>query len=97
MANLILAGRTDVDDYFRLSGIRESKKLVHTPLLVFIATEDTVQVHIVENPKDLLSYADETKVMGQWRGQWRSDFFRFTVGQLRQYLADHPRESYQVI
>ena len=86
MTRITLAGRTDIDEYFKLSGVFERERLTHTPLLVFIADQDSVTVRIVDTPTDLLSFPDETPVMGQWAGQWRSDFFQFTVGQYRQYL-----------
>jgi hypothetical protein len=87
MIRITLAGRTDIDEYFKLSGVFESERLTHTPLLVFITEQDAITVRIVDQPTDLLSFPDETPVMGQWPGQWRSDFFQFTVGQYRQHLA----------
>ena len=63
-----------------------SEKLNHTPLLVFVVSEDTVTVRIIEKPSDLLLYPDETPVMGQWRGEWHSDFFQFTVRDYRQFF-----------
>jgi hypothetical protein len=36
MIRITLAGRTDIDEYFKLSGVFESERLTHTPLLVFI-------------------------------------------------------------
>jgi len=95
--NVITVGRTDLDDYFRLSGIRERKKLTHAPFLVFLLSENTVEVTIVDNAKKLLEHSDETHVMAQWSGQWRSDFFQFKVGDLRRYIATHPPEKYQVV
>jgi hypothetical protein len=86
MIRITLAGRTDIDEYFKLSGVFESERLTHTPLLVFIAGQDSVTVRIVDKATDLFSFPDETPVMGQWAGQWRSDFFQFTVGQYRQHL-----------
>src|SRR5689334_8427742 len=88
MLKVIMNGRTDVDEYFRGSGIFEYEKLTHTPLLVFVASKDTVTVHIIEKPTDLLSYPDDTPVMGQWRGEWRSDFFQFTVRHYRQFFEN---------
>ncbi len=87
MIRVTLAGRKDTDEYFKLSGVFESERLTHTPLLVFTTDQDAVTVRIVDKPTDLLSFPDETPVMGQWTGQWRSDFFQFTVGQYRQHLA----------
>ena len=94
---LVTSGRTDVDDYFRHSGIREYKKLPHTPFLVFVEKGDLVEVEIVDRADRLLSYPDDTKVMAQWAGQWRSDFFQFTVGQFRAYIAAHPPTSVQFV
>lgn len=94
---VVTTGRTDVEAYFEQSGIRESKKLKHTPLLVFVEDGHTVEVKIVDNAAALLTYPDRTKVMGQWRGQWRSDFFQFTVGQLRTYTTAHPKDLHHVV
>lgn len=86
MVNIVLPGRTDLDDYFRISGVFDYERLTHTPFLVFAVNGDTLQVHIVDNAIDLLAFPDETPVLGQWRGNYRSDYFRFEVGQYRQYL-----------
>jgi len=83
---IILPGRTDVDSYFKLSRVFDAEHLNHTPLLVFSIENDTVRVSLVHNPTELLSMEDDTQVMGQWRGEWRSDFFRFSVGQYRQFV-----------
>ena len=86
MINIILSGRTDIDQYFRISGVFDEEQLKHTPFLVFDATNDTLHVQIIGNAVKLLAYPDETPVMGQWRGDFRSDYFQFKVGQYRQYL-----------
>ena len=86
MLKIILDGRTDTDDYFKLSGVFDSERLTHTPFLVFIPSEGTVTVRLIYKPDELVAFDDETPVMGQWRGEWRSDFFQFTVGKYRQYL-----------
>lgn len=86
MITIILDGRTDVHEYFRSSGIFDSERLNHTPLLAFMVSEDTVTVRIVARPTELLSLPDEILVMGQWTGKWHSDFFQFSVGQYRQHL-----------
>jgi hypothetical protein len=86
MVSVLLSGRTDIDQYFEISGIFEEKHLSHTPFLVFEIAGETVRVQIVYNTQELLAFPDETPVMGQWRGHWRSDFFQFKVGQYRQFL-----------
>jgi hypothetical protein len=96
-AKVVTTGRTDLDDYFKLSGIREYKELSRTPFLVFVVNGETVEVKIVDNARQLLTYPDETQVMAQWSGRYRSDFFQFTVGQLRDYVAKHPASSHHVV
>lgn len=93
----IKSGRDDLADYFQKSGIREYKKLQHAPFVVMIPGEDSVDVDIVDNAKKLLAFADDTPVLAQWRGEWRSDFFRFTVGQLRQYVTDNPPSPHMIV
>lgn len=87
-------GRTDLESLFSKSGIIEAKKLNHHPFIVFmpIDYEMGVRVEVVDNAQDLLAmYPDDTPVMVQWPGQWRSDFFKFTVGQMRDYTIAHKR------
>jgi hypothetical protein len=91
------AGRTDVDEFFRLSGIRETKRLNHHPLLIFMVTGATVRVVIESDPRRLLEYPADTRVMAQWGGQWRSDFFQFTVGQFRDYVSANPPQKHHVV
>lgn len=95
MATIILDGKTDINDYFKKSGVFECEHLTHTPLLVFTVSEDTVQVRIIDKPTELLDFPDDTPVMGQWRGDWHSDFFQFTVGQYRHFLEakDEPLKN----
>jgi hypothetical protein len=87
-----LSGRADLDEFFSQSDISWCKKLVHTPAIAFLVEEidGTTEVHVntYSNPKDLLRLPDETPVMMQWSGKWRSDFFQFTVGDYRASLPD---------
>ena len=84
-------GCTDLNDFFRLSGILEDIKLTHTPFIVFLPEYGGIQVKIIDRAKDLLKLPDDIQVMAQWKGQWRSNFFQFKVGDLRRYLAENPR------
>jgi hypothetical protein len=38
--------------------------------------------------ESVLGLPDNVQVMKQWPGQWRSDWFRFTVGELRAYCKE---------
>jgi hypothetical protein len=64
---------------------------------VFLITGDTVEVGIVDNAKKLLELPDDTKVMSQWRGEWRSDYFQFKVGDLRRHIADNPASKHHAV
>lgn len=89
--------RKDNERYFKLSGIRETKQLSHTPFMIFRELEDVV-VELCHNAKALLeNYPDETKVLAQWKGQWSSDFFSFTVGEFREYVKNNPKENYHIV
>lgn len=90
---VLTAGRgssSDLDALFSLSGLFDrggTVRLNHSPFLAFIADGDSIRVAIVPQAALLLGYPDETPVMVQWRGQWRSDFFQLTVGDIRAELA----------
>jgi hypothetical protein len=94
---IVLAGRTDLKDFFSLSGIRESRKLSHHPFIVFIEKKDEIIVEIVDSPARLIEFPASTKVMAQWGGKWASDFFQFTAGDLKEYIRQNPKESYHII
>jgi hypothetical protein len=94
MTKIITAGRTDLKDFFEKSGNFTGTKLTHTPFLVFREEEGAIRVYIVDSADQLLSFSDETPVMGQWQGNYRSDFFQFTVGDYRPY-ADEKRKQWE--
>lgn len=86
--------RSDVERYFKMSGIRETSKLNHSPFIVLNGNS----VEICDSARELLEkYEPETNVMGQWRGQWSSDFFHFTVGEFAQYVKDNPKADYEKV
>ena len=87
-ATIITTGRTDLDAYFAKGDIHLDK-WDHTPVLVFLSGadgENVVTVTLVHNEAELLDYPDDTPCMSQWRGKYRSDFFKFTVGDFRAFL-----------
>ena len=84
--NIITTGRTDIESYFRLSGVLESQQLAHTPFIVFNSDGANVSVEIVRSVQDLLTYSEDTKVMGQWGGKYRIDFFQFTIKDVKKFL-----------
>ena len=92
MTKIVTAGRSDLKDFFEKSGNFSDVKLAHTPFLVFLEEEDAIHVHIVDRSAQLLSFSDETKVMGQWQGNYRSDFFQFTVSDYRLYVDEKKKQ-----
>src|SRR5437588_4646314 len=92
MTKIITAGRTNLKDFFEKSGNFSGVKLTHTPFLVFLEKEDAIEVRIVDTADQLLEFANETPVMGQWQGNYRSDFFQFTVGDYRPYADEKKKQ-----
>lgn len=83
-----------VDQLFKKSGVLHYKKLEHTPFIVIRCNDKETNIDLVDNKDELLGYPDDQQVMVQWRGEWRSDFFLFFVGELREYL--YPIEQEEV-
>lgn len=46
----------------------------------------SIHVQLIQHPSELFKLKDTVQVMAQWRGEWRSDFFQFTVGQAREFI-----------
>jgi len=92
-------GREASSEFFEQSGIRDFKKLSHTPILLFFEDHDEHEatVEIFQKPQDILEYPDEIQAMMQWRGEWSSDFFKFTVGDFRQHILKNPPSQFQRI
>lgn len=88
MTKVFTAGRTDLKDFFEKSGNFSGAKPTQTPFLVFLEEEVAIRVKIVDSADQLLTFPDETPVMGQWQGNYRSHFFQFTVGDYRPYAVE---------
>jgi hypothetical protein len=86
---LITTGREDISAYF-CDVVLVYKRLVHTPLLAFIPDGEAVTVRLISDPALTLELPDTTPMMGQWQGQYSSDFFKFTAGQLKDFIKDNP-------
>jgi hypothetical protein len=90
--DIITSGRNDLNDFFDNLNPNEKFSYSHTPFLVFNCSDNTVKVDIVRKRVDLERYGDDTKVMKQWGGEYRSDFFHFTLGQMREYFDESLKE-----
>lgn len=90
------SGRTDLEQFFAKSGIREGVNFLHCPALAFLEG-DGVTVAIIKDATELLLLSDDTKIMKQWPGQHRSDFFQFTARDLRTFILNNPKADFQLI
>jgi len=101
MKNIIVvtSGRQDLVDFFEKDNGDGDSVHSGNPYIVFVVSNKTkeVTVKIIDSEKDLLTYSDDTKVMKQWEGQWRSDFFQFTVGQFRDAILKKNRKAEEYI
>ena len=87
MIDVRTSGRDDLEAFFGKSGVCTGK-LSHAPILAFVEVESwVVEVLVLDSAHKALGYPDETRCMAQWIGKWRSDFFKFTVGELRKYMS----------
>ena len=91
MIKIFTSGRTDLKDFFEKSGNFDGQKLLHTP---FVEQDDGIHVRILDDADQLLALPDETLIMGQWQGNYRSDFFQFVVGDYRPF-ADEKRKQWE--
>lgn len=82
---IIIAGRKMIEDFW-ISGIL-NRKLTHTPFIMFVSIDNQVEVVIVNKAEDFNTtykdISDNTKIMIQWSGSYKSDFFQTTVGEIR--------------
>ena len=82
--------RTDTASFFRESGYyHKGSRWTHYPVLAFVATDGEVSIEILSSPAQVKQspLPDSTPCMQQWGGQWRSDFFAFTLGAARAALV----------
>lgn len=95
---LITATKKAPSIFFEKSGIRTKKKFKHHPFIAFVRSrEGDVTVKVVDTAEALIGLPKRTKVMGQWPGKTRSDYFAFTVGKLQEYIEANPKKAGMVI
>ena len=88
-ATVELPGRTDLKAFFELSGIIAHDRLPHTPFVVFRVVGTCVNVVLEFSAQELVErHPDDTPVMIQWPGRWRSDYFKMTVGDVRTAMQE---------
>ena len=79
--------RGDTDDMFRLAGVLSWAKLNHTPFIAIFGGPDAIMVAVIDSAKKAAALPEETVLLVQWKGEYRSDFFRTTAGEVKRQLA----------
>ena len=79
--------RSVKDELFEISGLFESGERKHHPFIVL--NGDIVELCI--SPRGLLDYPVDTVVLAQWEGNYRSDWFNFTVADYMTWKAKGSR------
>lgn len=79
--------RTDFKTFFE-KRLRHylSDKFKHTPFIVVQDKDGNAVVQVIDNINELIGMfgnKPDTKVIQQWPGEWRSDFFTFTIEELQ--------------
>jgi len=83
------SGRRMTEDFFTKSGILSKEgELTHNPILAFVCDGGEVEVRILDTPLEAAYLPDDTKIMAQWPGQWRSDWFQGTAGELKRAMEN---------
>lgn len=95
--SLELTGKPATSAYFEMSGIRSKGKQMQRPFITFRRRNNKINVELVNDVQKLVQMPLKTRVMAQWEGKERSDFYRFTVGDLKEYLEDNPAKRHQAV
>lgn len=83
--------------FFEESGIRTNRSTNQHPYLVLRPTKTCINIDLVTNVKDLLELPNNTRIMAQWKGKRRSDFYSFKVADLKKHLEEYPRQPRQKV
>lgn len=84
MIKIKTIGREDLENLWKNSNILSHFKREHYPFIVFIQKDQEIEVVIYKELSRLISanLPETTRIMVQWKGNWRSDFFHFSLIEL---------------
>lgn len=73
---------------FALMNIFLRFKREYHPFLVFIEKDNEIQVEIYKEVDKLVrsNLSNDVRIMVQWQGEWRSDFFSFQIYRISKCL-----------
>lgn len=83
--------------FYEQSGLRNDRVQTQQPYLTMTPGKTQMRVDVVYRASELLDLPPNTKVLAQWKGKKRSDYYRFTVKDLTRYLTDNPPKAKQKI
>lgn len=76
-------GRTDFEEFFKITNILEFADFKLSPMLVFVQKDDSVSVQECLSIESLVNYPEDAVILQLWPGKWRSDYFKFTVKDVK--------------
>jgi len=95
LVKIITTGKENLEDLWEKSDILDSNKREHCPFIVFSEKDEVIKVKLYKEIRLLIksSLSEDTRIMVQWQGNWRSDFFHFNLKELKEaffkkYLKD---------
>jgi hypothetical protein len=81
--------------FWEESGIRNNRTQKQHPYLALRPSQTRVNIDLVYNAEELLELPTNTRVLAQWKGKKRSDFYSFKVGDLKAYINENPPSNTQ--
>lgn len=82
--------RMSKDELFELTNILSMSEKKHFPYIVL--DKKANEVKVVWYLDKILSLPDDTEVLWQWQGNWSSDFFLTSVGEIRKKISEKSSE-----
>jgi hypothetical protein len=73
------------DTHKFLSSAITSSDLSHNQFLVLSVQKDHLLIDAVDNLNKLFLYPDDSRVLARWAGKWQSDYFLFTVKDVKTF------------
>ncbi len=89
--------RTATPHFFEKSGIRRNKVQKQHPFIVVTTKNKKIKVEVVYSCRELMKFPKRAKVLAQWEGKTRSDYYRFSIKELKEHIENNPKKTTQEI
>jgi len=87
---MIYCRGTRTDSEGCIAELCQYTQLNHTPFIAIIEDcgvyGENTHISIVSSARELIKLDSAVKVIAQWRGKYSSDFFEFTVGDVKRHM-----------